>query len=496
MSTITLTPAATSASKAASPSDLRSRQFAHAAVLAILFAAPAIICTHAACVSDPDIWWHLRTGEWIQHHHAIPRTDPFSGPNAGKAWQPYSWLFELFVIQLFQHFGLVGIVGYSASLVFAITVAVQRLIQRLQPDFSIVAVLTFLTFFAIEHLFTPRPWMFTILFFVLELGILMDVRRTGRTRQLAWLPLIFAAWANIHIQFIDGLVLLGIAAVECVATRWLPQTRTALRTPAAIAALVGSILAACVNPFGWHIYRVAYDLASQSGVVDKIFELQAMHFREWSDFCVLFLALAASAAIAWTRRIRVFELLLLLFAAQVSFRSARDMWVMAIVAVVILAQNLKSRREETLSIPPFAVALSSAAAALLIWGSFHAFGINDKLLRKQIAQSLPADAVAAIQAHHYPGPLYNTFDWGGYLIWSLRMPVGLDGRAAFYGDAAIDRSVNTWGGAPDWASDPQLKAAGIVIGPVNMPLVQLLRTDPHFQLAYEDKVAAVFVRGK
>ena len=34
----------------------------------------------------------------------------------------------------------------------------------------------------------------------------------------------------------------------------------------------------------------------------------------------------------------------------------------------------------------------------------------------------------------------------------------------FYGDQAIDQSVATWGASKDWASDPQLAAAGIVLG--------------------------------
>jgi hypothetical protein len=478
---------------ASSNSDIRSRQFAQFAVLTLVLAAPAVICAHAARVADLDIWWHLRTGEWMQQHLAIPQVDPFSGPNAGKPWQPYSWLYELLVIQLFQRFGLAGIVGYSTGMVLAITVAMQRLIARLQPDYSLVAGLTFLTLFSIGPLFTPRPWMFTILFFVLELNLLMEVRRSGRTKLLGWLPVIFAVWSNIHIQFIDGLVMLGIAVVECIAVRWLPQTRTALRTSAALAALGASILATLANPFGWHIYKVAYDLAAQSGVLNTISELQAMRFRDWSNFCVLILALGASAALARTRRLRVFEILLLLFAAQVSFRSLRDIWVIAIVAVAILAATLKGRTQETVQVPGFATALATIAAALLVWGGFHGMRIRDKELQEQIADTLPANAVNAIRAHHYPGPLYNDFTWGGYLIWSLRMPVSLDGRAAFYGDAAIDRSIATWGGQPDWASDPQLKSAGIVIGPVKTPLVQLLRTDQHFQLAYEDKVAAVFV---
>jgi len=32
-----------------------------------------------------------------------------------------------------------------------------------------------------------------------------------------------------------------------------------------------------------------------------------------------------------------------------------------------------------------------------------------------------------------------------------------------------------------------------VIGPLGAPLTQLLRLDPSFELAYEDKLAAVFV---
>jgi hypothetical protein len=73
------------------------------------------------------------------------------------------------------------------------------------------------------------------------------------------------------------------------------------------------------------------------------------------------------------------------------------------------------------------------------------------------------------------------------------MPVSIDGRAAFYGDQRIDRSIATWNAQPDWASDEQLRSARLVIGPVTAPLTQVLRLDPRFQLVYEDKVAAVFI---
>jgi hypothetical protein len=470
-----------------------AERFAQATVLAVLFAAPALMCLHAACVNDPDIWWHLRTGEWMLQHHAVPHIDPFSGPNAGKPWAAYSWLFELLSIQLFQRFGLTGLVGYSAGMVLAITVALWHLVKRLQPDFSIVALLTFASCFSLGRLYTPRPWMFTILFFVLEIDILMHARKTGRARELAWLPLIFALWSNLHIQFVDGLLVLVLAVVEAVAARWWLKARTRLHSPWLVAAFAASVLATFANPFGWHIYRVAYDLASQPGVMDKIGELQSIQFRDPADFCLLFLALAAAGALAWSRRLRVFETGLLVFAAVLSFRSQRDVWVMVTVAAAILASIIPGRKMATIRLPKFATQFAALAAALAVLAGFRVMHIDNGQLQTQLAKSMPVHAVEVIEAKGYAGPLYNDFNWGGYLIWALRMPVSIDGRAAFYGDKNIDRSVATWNAEPDWASDPALSSASLVVGPVKAPLTQVLRTDPHFQLVFEDKLAAVFI---
>ena len=87
---------------APAPAAGRADRYAQMVVLSLLLAAAAIMCLHSAVANDPDIWWHMRTGEWIVQHHAIPRVDIFSGPNAGKPWQAYSWLFELLTFGLFH----------------------------------------------------------------------------------------------------------------------------------------------------------------------------------------------------------------------------------------------------------------------------------------------------------------------------------------------------------------------------------------------------------
>ena len=136
------------------------------------------------------------------------------------------------------------------------------------------------------------------------------------------------------------------------------------------------------------------------------------------------------------------------------------------------------------------------AAALAVATGFRVMHVSNAELQDQAAKGLPVRAVEAIRDRHYAGPLYNDFDWGGYLIWALRMPVSIDGRAAFYGDAAIDRSIATWNAQPDWGSDPALVSAGLVIGPAKAPLTQVLRMDSRFELVFEDELAAVFAARK
>ena len=475
----------------------RADQAAQATLLAALFAIPALMCVHAANVGDPDIWWHLRTGEWILQHHAVPRVDPFSGPLAGSPWLAYSWLYELVVVKLFARLGLVGLVSYTSGMVLAITVALAQMVRRLQRDFFLVMLLAIVAIFSMGHLYMPRPWLFSILFFILELDILMQARKTGRMRELLWLPVIFALWANVHIEFVDGLMVLGLAWAETAVARWGLGAETRVRPAWMGAALLASVLATLANPYGWRVYSVVFDyssrLATQGGALNRISELQAMPFRDLSDFLVLLLALASAAALAWRRRFALFETALLGFAAVVAFRSQRDVWAMAAVGALILASTIAGSEKATIQLPKWATAIAATMAVLVVMLGSHAMHIDNAHLQTQVAKSLPVQAVQAVRAKGYAGPLYNTFDWGGYLIWALRMPVSIDGRQNLYGDQRIDCSVATWSAQPDWASDAQLTSAGVVIGPVKAPLTQVLRMDPRFQLAYEDKVAAVFV---
>src|SRR5262245_27352265 len=87
-------------------------------LLFLLYLIPTMVALRpvGSPVMDPDIWWHLRTGEWVAQHQQVPATDPFTIYGSGKPWVAYSWLFEVLVYGLHRWLGLVGIIVYRIAL--------------------------------------------------------------------------------------------------------------------------------------------------------------------------------------------------------------------------------------------------------------------------------------------------------------------------------------------------------------------------------------------
>src|ERR1700758_4958142 len=100
-----------------------------------VYCLPALAALRLDIVSDPDIWWHTRIGQWIVQHGTVPVTDPFSSFGAGKTWFAYSWAFDVVLYELQHRWGLRGYVGYVAVMSLAIAVALFPLIERFEPRF-------------------------------------------------------------------------------------------------------------------------------------------------------------------------------------------------------------------------------------------------------------------------------------------------------------------------------------------------------------------------
>ena len=107
----------------------------------------------------------------------------------------------------------------------------------------------------------------------------------------------------------------------------------------------------------------------------------------------------------------------------------------------------------------------------------------------------PVRAVNFLRNNPQPGPLYNTLDWGGFLMWYMPdYPVSIDGRNDLYGDDIDEQFFRTLNAAPGWENDPLLNESRLVLLQARYPLAKFLTADPRFQLIYQDNLAMVFAR--
>jgi len=451
-------------------------------------------------IDDPDVWWHLRTGEWIVRAGSVPTTDPFSSFGYQKPWIAYSWLFELILYGVHSVLGLQGIVLFTVGLALLIALALHRLVRAAKLSFRSEIIITAMGLACMKSLMTPRPWLFSIVFFIIELDLLLEFRRSGTIRPLYWLPVLFFFWANIHVQFVYGLAVLFLVLAEPLIVRLVGSPGSAdPKVPGVdrrlVVVLALSTIATVATPYHVFIYRPVFDYATQTAVFQNIAELHPLFFRNPVDWIFLALMLTASCVLGWRRETGPFPYLLLAAGALLSFRARRDVWVGAVAAVAVVSNRQAIRvAADHLEFSAAQILAVVVSIAIALLGAARLRNITERELQAHVKKTFPADAVAFVRGQNFASPLYNYLDWGGFLIWSLpEFKVSMDGRTNLQGEERIEANLAVWAGHPGWASDAELAGAKLIIAELGRPLTALLRGDTRFRLVYEDKTAAVFV---
>lgn len=467
-------------------------------IVALLYCIP--VSQAMVPLIDPDIWWHFRTGQWIFSHGGVPMTDPFSAYGMGRSWVAYSWLFEILVYALFTKFGLMGILVFTVSMSLVIALVIHGALRRVGLPFIVEVSFVAVALGAMSNLISPRPWLFSILFFTVELFILFHVMRTDKTGPLLVLPPLFVLWANLHIQFIYGLGLVGLFFIEVLLSQrpslsLYPSHRPNISLGKTSLLLLACLAATLITPYHFRLYTPILEYIGQTGAFQVVLELLPLSFRALTDWLVMGLTIVAAYVLGWQRTWLPFPTLLLLMSTFLAFRARRDVWVLVLAALFIISEFGRFVRSE----PAFGFTKRRAlcvisALAVVIYLIGLRRQISERHLESIVEQRFPVAAVKFINERNYLGPLYNHFNWGGYLIWSLpRLTVSMDGRTNLHGDQRIEQSVNTWSGLRGWESDPELMKAQLVVGGVKDALTNLIRMDSRFRLVYEDAIAVVFV---
>jgi len=107
----------------------------------------------------------------------------------------------------------------------------------------------------------------------------------------------------------------------------------------------------------------------------------------------------------------------------------------------------------------------------------------------------PTLALKAVQKANIKGPVLNSYDWGGYLIYA-GVPPFIDGRTDVYGDDFFRKYVEalqlkSFDGLPKLIA--QHKIAWTLLTP-DSAAVSMLDTLPGWRRLYSDKDAVVHVK--
>jgi hypothetical protein len=259
-------------------------------------------------------------------------------------------------------------------------------------------------------------------------------------------------------------------------------------------------LATFVGPYFVSVYRTIFSYAGNTTQYEQVIEYSAVNFRQPQHYLLLLLVLAAFFAIGWKRSLQPFRLMLLTSTALVAFRSQRDGWFVCIAAGLLLAEAMRaqpscesrsaSERRSEWVIPVGAFCM----AVLIAFGVAMRQGLDPQTLIQQIDKQYPVRAASFIAQSRLPGPLYNSYNWGEYLVFNLRdYPVSIDGRTDLFGGAMDTRAMATVN-AYDLAHDPDFQRARVIVLERFLPLASYLANDPHFKLVYSDNLAVVFTK--
>ncbi len=471
---------------------------------------------------DPDLWWHLRTGQWIVETGHVPHSDPFSFTRAGHAWVSHEWLSEAVFYELWKHGGAAALIVFSAIVTTAgfMLLYLRCLLSGGKRHWAAAA--TVFGALASAPSWGVRPQMFTFTLASLLLWLLEAGTEKDRPKLLFWIPPLFLLWLNLHAGFALGPALLlaygaGLIMETAVGnTPWQEARPILLRV---LLLVVVCLALVPLNPSGAQLYRYPLDTLRASGMRSLIGEWHSPDFHDslYRPLLLVWLLLLTALASAHTRpkgRVIV-PLLLTSFAA---LDAVRHIPIFVLLAMPVIAAALPAAGDERgESSHPSAITqgrLSKSARrgapgssrlrplfnlAVVILMAVFALVKWVSLARNQEAREaehFPQSAVAFLRAGNQPQRVFVYYDWGGYAIWKLypEYRVFVDGRADLYGDDLLRQFKTAVELRTGWRDVLDRWNVETVLVPPSCALAQALLLDPNWRAAFRDSKAILLLR--
>src|SRR5581483_4522056 len=110
------------------------------------------------------------------------------------------------------------------------------------------------------------------------------------------------------------------------------------------------------------------------------------------------------------------------------------------------------------------------------------------------AEKYPEAAVTYVRQQRLAAPIFNYYDWGGYLIWKLypTYRVYIDGRADVYGDTFIENFLDVYRASANWEKTLGDKDVQLVLIEPDAPLATALAASPNWAQVFADSQSVIY----
>ncbi len=456
-------------------------------------------------IADPDFWWHLRTGQLIDQTQEIPRVDPFSFTANAKQWVTHEWLSEFFIFKSFKlgGYGLLIFI-FSGIITASFLFTYLRCPKESKP--YIAGFMLLLGAITSEPLWGVRPQIFTLFFTSIFLYLLDRYRRNGNFRTLIPIPMITVLWVNLHAGYIIGIAIEVIYIIgyllETVILRYRRKENIDVVIQKSLwilfSVLITSVLATLLNPTGFRILTYPFQTLTDSAMQSYILEWFSPDFHQviWQPFAVTILVLISLGMIG-NHPISITKILLTLVFLYAALRSMRHIPLFSIVVIPILAEQfnylIKIRFDAQTPSRLFrwiAPLLISAMAVVMVL-TFIRVTNNQQ---KSEAETFPKAGVDWIMENKPKANIFNSYTWGGYIIWRLypEYLVYIDGRADLYGEIFVSNYAGIYFTKPGWEEKLNQENIRIVFVESDSMLADALRQSSTWKKLFEDNISVIF----
>lgn len=445
-------------------------------------------------VADPDVWWHLRTGQLIWQKHAIFRTDPFSYTRFGRPWINHEWLTDTIIYAVYK------IGSWTAlSILFAALASAALLLAytRCKARPAIAALVTVCGAAAAMPSLGVRPQVISFLFGSLFLWVLD--RSPDQPKVLFWLIPLTLLWVNLHAGYAVGIAFISVFLVGAILNAILGSVTWPKATEESrnlILTLIGCLAVVPINPYGTAMYQYPFTTLHSQAMQSAIQEWASPNFHGTIHLPTLLLILALFFLLAIRpQKLSPRDVLFLTTGVTGALLSVRHIALFVLIAIPIVSHLLESSRHPNVGKTSTGLRQrifnSLLISGILAFAVARAVEIHSRQARNELAD-YPEKAAAFLAHRDSGGRLLNPYDWGGYLIWKLypKWPVFIDGRADVYGDALLNQDISSYYLRDDWAKPLDTWGITTALLPLQAPLVQGLKARGWRQI-YTDSQAVI-----